>query len=77
MKLAEEIQGKGSRVLIVSDRNIDDRSNGLNIAIESPDPRYFPIMCAPFIELFVHEMAKQKGREAGVFRHAVKITSRE
>lgn len=77
VNLAEEMQGKGSRVLIVSDRDIGDRSAGLNISIESPAPRYFPIMCAPFIEFFVHEMAKRRGREAGVFRHAVKITSRE
>lgn len=73
--LAEELSSLGSRVLLVSDRKYDTKLR--QIVIPAPSNRYFPLACAPFIELFVHEMAKQRGRIAGVFTHAVKITDRE
>ncbi|MBT4485133.1 MAG: SIS domain-containing protein [Candidatus Latescibacteria bacterium] len=75
-KLAEEIQALGSRVAVVSDRKYDN-SKILNIVVESISPRYFPLLCAPFMELFVHETAKRKGKEAGVFHSISKVTSRE
>ena len=75
-KLAEEIQARGSRVAVVSDRKYDN-TYILNIVIESITPRFFPLVCAPFIELFVHETAKRKGKEAGIFHSISKVTSRE
>jgi fructoselysine-6-P-deglycase FrlB-like protein len=75
ISLGEELAGMGSRVLVIGDRNYDTALE--EIVISSPSTRYFPIACAPFIELFVHEAAKQRGRTAGVFTHAVKVTDRE
>jgi len=75
ISLGEELAGMGSRVMVIGDRNYDTSLE--KIVIPSPSPRYFPIACAPFIELFVHEAAKQRGRTAGVFTKAVKVTNRE
>ena len=75
--LAEETKKTGSNVLVVSDNKKYGNSTVTNVIIESPSSLCFPLMCAPFIELFVHEAAKLKGREAGIFRHATKITSKE
>lgn len=78
--LAEEIAGMGSSVLIISEigRELSPPSETvMYVHIPNSDPRYFPLLCAPFIEYYVHEAAKIKGKEAGVFRHATKITSRE
>ena len=75
--LAEETKKTGSNVLVVSDNKKYGNSTVTNVIIESPSSRFFPLMCAPFIEFFVHEAAKLKGREAGIFRHAIKITSKE
>ena len=79
-KLAAESHRAGSRVLVISDGSTN---YGLlpgdvhEVVIEGSGGLYFPIMCAPFIEYFVHEAAELRGREAGIFRHATKITSRE
>ena len=75
IRLSEELSNLGSRILLVGDRKYE--SNLEQIVIRTPSPGIFPIACAPFIELFVHEMAKQRGRTAGVFSHAVKVTNRE
>ena len=78
--LALETNESGSKVLVVSDinRNSYKQSPTLMTAhIDCRQPRYFPISCAPFIEFFVHEAAKLKGKEAGIFNHATKITARE
>ena len=78
--LAAELCSLGSRVLVLSYRSgerLPVAPGMMEVRLDSPSPRYFPIMCAPFIELFVHEAAMSRGREAGVFRHATKITSRE
>ncbi len=75
--LAEETKNLGSRVLIVSDREGYRSSEVKSVIIESANSRFFSIVCATFIELFVHEMAKRKGREAGVFNHISKITDKE
>lgn len=78
--LAAELHSLGSRVLVLSDgcgKRLPDYPGMMEVCLESPSPRCFPIMCAPFIELFVHEAAKFRGREAGIFRHATKITLRE
>ncbi len=77
LNLAEETKKFGSRILVVSDNRKYGNLPVMNVNIESPSSRCFPLMCAPFIELFVHEAAKHKGREAGIFRHATKITSKE
>ncbi len=75
--LACEIAGLGSRILTVADSDGYGDIPGMQVTFDCTYPRYFPLLCAPFIELFVHEAAKAKGREAGVFRHARKITDRE
>ncbi|MFC1541558.1 SIS domain-containing protein [Candidatus Latescibacterota bacterium] len=75
ISLGEELADMGSRVLVIGDQFYDTTLE--QIVITSPSSRYFPISCAPFIELFVHKVAKQLGRTAGVFTHAVKVTDRE
>ncbi|MFC1608222.1 SIS domain-containing protein [Candidatus Latescibacterota bacterium] len=78
--LAKETHCAGSRVLVLSEGTIDEGSlpqGVLQVVIPGSGGRYFPTMCAPFIEYFVHEAAAIRGQEAGVFRHATKITSRE
>ncbi len=81
-KLAREIADAGSRVVVVSDRATgtpSDHSHLLEAVIASGEipTRYFPLLCAPFIEYFVQETALGKGREAGVFHWAQKITATE
>ena len=79
-KLAEETAVMGSRILIISDTDRElspSAENVMHVHIPNSVPRYFPLLCAPFIEYFVNETAKKKGKEAGVFRHATKITSKE
>ena len=75
ISLAEELAGMGSRVLIIGDRKNDTSLE--QVLIQPVSPQYFPISCAPFMELFVHEKAKQRGRTAGIFFHAVKVTDKE
>jgi len=77
VNLATETAGHGSRVLLLTDSRKDVPESILNIALQMPDHANFPISCAHFIGLFVHELAKLAGKEAGVFRHASKITDRE
>ena len=78
--LALETHESGSKVLVVSDikRKNNKQSPTLMTAhIDCRLSRYFPIFCAPFIEFFVHEAAKLRGKKAGIFNHATKITARE
>jgi glucosamine--fructose-6-phosphate aminotransferase (isomerizing) len=77
--LAEDLAKFGTRVLVIADARYTDLENlpVLVIPVECPVSRFFPLLCAPFIEFFIHETAKNKGREAGIFRHAHKTTSRE
>ena len=75
LSLGEELAAMGSRVLVIGDRKYDTTLE--QIIIPTPSPVYFPLSCAPFIELFVHEAAKQRGRTAGIFNYAVKVTDRE
>ena len=75
--LACELAAAGSRVLAVADSPQYCGPGMRTAVIESPDPRMFPLLCAPFIELFVHEAAKRRGREAGVFRRISKVTAKE
>jgi len=80
--LAREVRELGSRVVVVSEQGRHDsrEENGiLRLQLPSGETtsRYFPILCAPFLEYFVHEVAEMKGKEAGVFQHARKITDRE
>jgi glutamine---fructose-6-phosphate transaminase (isomerizing) len=77
MNLVKDTHSNGTRVLIVSDAPYFEGGDILNVVIETPYPRYFAILCAPFIELFVHEMALKSGLVAGVFRNVSKITSIE
>jgi fructoselysine-6-P-deglycase FrlB-like protein len=81
-KLAREVRELGSRVVVATEQGRPDSRMGNGIlALQLPTgeapSRYFPILSAPFIEYFVHEVAKMKGQEAGVFQHAQKITDRE
>ncbi len=75
--LAREVAAIGSKVLILSDTLCKGNANLMNVALPNPSPRCFPLLCAPFIELFVHHMAKLRGRHAGVFRNSMKVTVRE
>ena len=78
--LALETNESGSKVLVVSDiKRIRNKQSPTLMAahIDCRMPRYFPISCSLFIEFFVHEAAKLIGKEAGIFNHATKITSRE
>ncbi|MFC1651446.1 SIS domain-containing protein [Candidatus Latescibacterota bacterium] len=77
MNLVKDTYGKGSKVLIVSDVVYSGGTDIMNVVIDTPYPRYFPILCAPFIEFLVHEMAKMNGLTAGVFRNVSKITDIE
>jgi len=80
VKLAEETAGMGSRILIISDTDRDispSAESVMNVCVPNSVPRYFPLLCAPFIEYFVHETARLQGKVAGMFRHATKITLRE
>jgi glucosamine--fructose-6-phosphate aminotransferase (isomerizing) len=75
--LACELAGLGSRILVLADTPKYADFTGMTVSFDCPESRYFPLLCAPFIEFFVHEAARGKGREAGVFRHARKVTDRE
>ena len=75
--LARELANLGSRVLVLADSREYADFSGMSVVRACPSPRYFPLVCAPFIELFVHETAKRKGKEAGVFRRIHKVTDRE
>lgn len=75
--LACELAAAGSRVLVAADSPYPCGSEVRTVVIESPEPRSFPLLCAPFIELLVHEAAKLRGREAGAFRRIGKVTDRE
>ncbi|MBN1292036.1 MAG: SIS domain-containing protein [Candidatus Latescibacteria bacterium] len=84
LNLAGEIAHMGSRVFVVSDgTSVVDSSDtsflhtSLPFGNETIPSRLFPILCAPFIGFFVHETGKLKGKEAGIFRHATKITAKE
>ncbi len=75
--LAREVAEMGSKVLVLSDTSCKGNANLLNVVLPNPSPRCFPLLCAPFIELFVHHMANLRGRCAGVFRNSMKVTMRE
>lgn len=75
--LAREVAEIGSKVLILSDTPCKGNANLMNVVLPNPSPRCFPLLCAPFIELFVHHMAKLRGRRAGVFHNSMKVTVRE
>lgn len=75
--LARDLSDAGSAILAVADSPDYDLGGIDTVVIEAPERRIFPILCAPFIELFVHETARRTGREAGVFRRISKITARE
>ncbi len=74
--LACELAGLGSRVLLLADSREYTDFSGMTVAWNCP-ARHFPLVCAPFIELFVHETAKLRGKQAGVFRTISKVTDRE
>ena len=78
--LALETADLGSRVVVVTDASSGmNQETMLEIVLEtnSTSPEDFPLLCAPFIEYLVHEIASANNKEAGVFRHAQKITDRE
>ncbi len=75
--LTRELADAGSTVLVVADSPDYKVGTADTVVIEAPERRFFPILCAPFIEFFVHETARRTGREAGVFRRISKITARE
>jgi fructoselysine-6-P-deglycase FrlB-like protein len=80
--LAKETARLGSRVVVINDRELTELKGQLNILpvtlrTSQTLSRYFPIICAPFLEYFVHEVAAMHGKEAGVFHHAQKVTDRE
>ncbi|MCE5249674.1 SIS domain-containing protein [bacterium] len=79
VNLAKDLAQYGSRVLLITDEEKPDVecSNMLPVSIKCPDPRFFSMLCAPLSGLFIHETAKRRGREAGIFRHIQKITARE
>ena len=77
IQLAEDLRRYGSRILVVTDGKQHVSGDMMTVPVKCPHPGVFPVLCAPFIELFVHAVAKRKGTEAGIFRHAAKITSRE
>ncbi|MFC1508329.1 SIS domain-containing protein [Candidatus Omnitrophota bacterium] len=79
-QLALETNESGSKVLLVSDikgKSNKQSSTFMVTHIDCRLSRYFSLSCAPFIEFFVYEAAKLIGKEAGIFNHATKITSRE
>jgi glucosamine--fructose-6-phosphate aminotransferase (isomerizing) len=75
--LARELADAGSRIIAVADSPEYACPGICSVVIGSPGSCSFPLLCAPFIELFVHETAKWNGREAGIFRHIGKVTDRE
>ena len=81
--LADEIARAGSRVLMVTDSTggyasgADPPYNSIHVETGGLPSRFFSILCAPFIEYCVHILARSRGRTAGEFRYATKITSRE
>ena len=81
--LAAEIAGLGSRILVLTDSEgeygFPHESTLMNVHIETGGlpSRYFPVVGAPFMEYFVHWLALGRGRTAGSFIHATKITTRE
>jgi len=80
LNLAVETAALGSRTAALADRKTAGdiiAPGSLSLVLECPATQFFPILCAPFLEFFVHETAERKGREAGVFRHASKITAKE
>ncbi len=75
--LARECADHGSRVMLLTDSLRDQLPREDQILVETGAQSLFSIASAPLIELFVHELAETRGREAGDFQHISKITDRE
>jgi len=75
--MAHETAAKRSKVVVITDGNIE-KTAGLKI-LHTPNlgENLFPISVAMTQELLLYETAKQRGIEAGKFRYGSKITVRE
>ena len=78
VEMAREVAQAGGRVLMVTDGEAGDLATGLRVMRL---PRYNEALfalnaCLP-MELLLHEMARRRGRVAGVFERITKVTQRE
>jgi len=75
--MAVETAGKGSRVVVITDGQMQARANLRVLRVPRLGEGLFPIAAAMTHELLLYETAKQRGIEAGRFRYGTKITTRE
>ncbi|MFH1567020.1 MAG: SIS domain-containing protein, partial [Gemmatimonadota bacterium] len=76
--LAGQIAAAGGRVLLLTDRAPAARAGGLRIVDLPPcGEDLFPLAACVPVELLLYRMARDRGREAGVFQHISKVTRRE
>ncbi len=75
--LARDLCGWGSTVAVAADETAHIPGTCGGVTVPAASPGCFPIACAPFIGFLVHCLALDRGREAGVFRHARKVTDSE
>lgn len=78
MSMAHEVAEAGGRVLLLADTSPEE-SGKRNRAVVVPEfgEALFPLNACMPVELLLHEMARQRGREAGVFERISKVTRRE
>lgn len=78
MGMAREVAREGGRVLLLTDGVKEGESGNIHtVGLSGFGEDLFSLNVSIPIELLLYHMAKQKGREAGVFEHISKITQRE
>ncbi|MDD2708324.1 MAG: SIS domain-containing protein [Verrucomicrobiae bacterium] len=77
--MAVEMAEKGSRVAVITDRPDFKEAGGKLCVLGVPSwgEELFPLSAAATQELLLDAVAREKGFEAGKFRHGQKITARE
>lgn len=75
--MALEMAGLGSKVVLLTSREVPDHANLVSILLKPGDPELFSLPCAVPQELLLDRMAGDRGWTAGVFQRGGKITERE
>jgi len=76
-RMAKEIAGLGSKVVIFSGKKIQREKNLFPVEISPPDENTFSIAAAVPQELLLAKMAQDRGLIPGIFKRINKITNEE
>jgi glucosamine 6-phosphate synthetase-like amidotransferase/phosphosugar isomerase protein len=74
LRLASDIAARGSKVVLVSDGDEEEKDNMLVIKQQYPVPELADMINVVPIQAFGNYIAKRKGLEVGVFLYSSKIT---